>query len=267
MELWSFIPCWTARRTTWLESETGTKPWSRKCKHDVSSLRITSAATTLSLNCTIIIFTNVLFFLSLQIFHPRHDNPQSVLCWKESDRTENMINLYLVTIFKFTGAQSQENFSPCWWFSHWRLAPSSFFFSFIQYIDFLRKGIERKNMKIEKGRMEGTANQKKKISQSQWCALHVGGWWWTRWVRRTEPADIHDEWWLLRGRWATRWVRRGERGISGGSETVHPGAKTSLCQSAVEQDKLQKKEPSIMLFHATHYRRQMRSIKDTPLKD
>jgi len=47
-------------------------------------------------------------------------------------------------------------------------------------------------MKIEKDRTEGTANQKKKLPEPV-MRNSCRWWWWIRWVRRTEPADIHDE--------------------------------------------------------------------------
>jgi len=54
-----------------------------------------------------------------------------------------MINLYLVTIFKFTGAQSR-NLQSLLVVQSLTLSSLYIFFSFLQYIDFLRQGIERK---------------------------------------------------------------------------------------------------------------------------
>lgn len=102
-----------------------------------------SAATTLSLNCTIVIFTNVLFYYYRFFIHGMIIHSLLFLCWKESDRTENMINLYLVTIFKFTGAESRK-IQSLLVVQSLTLCSLRFSFSFIQYIDLFHKGIEKK---------------------------------------------------------------------------------------------------------------------------
>lgn len=136
-----------------------------------------------------VIFTNVLFYYYRFFIHGMMI--QSVLfcyflCWKESDRTENMINLYLVAIFKFTGAQSQENLSPCWLFSH-------FFLPFIQFIDFFHKGIEKKkkNWKRQDG---GDSKPKKKFPEP---VTQTSGrrWWRTQWGE--EDRTCWYSWWVM----------------------------------------------------------------------
>lgn len=154
MELWSWIPCRTVQRPTWLESET----LGRSCDNvnanmmsQVSGLHQQQQHWVLTAPW---LSSQMYFFLLLQIFHPRHDDPVCFvfLCRKESDRTENMINLYLVTIFKFTGAQSRKLQSL--------LVVQSFFSSFYTVHRFLTQGDWKEKWKLEKAGWRGQQTKK-----------------------------------------------------------------------------------------------------------